>query len=263
MKWFVPALYALLVVAACGQVNDAEYIVRVNGRDIPVYTALAQYDSTVYYFANFDFKDKARVVVKSKGDLSMVRILPDKYGFSPVHHGSGKISFKADSPFRISVERDGRLVPLLLFGNRPDEIPAPDGNVICIGPGYHDIPVTELSDGQTLYLEAGAVLRGAVIARGDGITICGKGIISGEGYGKCQGPADYMLFAEGCHNLTIRDITITRPWWWSFVLWNCDGVLIENMKSCNSNLLNDDSVDICNSRNVHIRNWKSRACETP
>ena len=96
------------------------------------------------------------------------------------------------------MERDGRIVPLLLFGNRPHEVPAPGADVIRIGPGYHDIPVTELSDGQTLYLEAGAVLRGAVIAKGEDITICGKGIITGEGYEKCQGPADYMLFAKEC-----------------------------------------------------------------
>lgn len=259
MKRILLSLFPIILSAACGNVDDAEYAVRVNGRSVPLYQVQAEYDSTVYYFANFDFKKTARITVQSKGNLDNVRVLPEKYAFSPVHHGKGKISFKADRPFHVSVERDGRRFPLLLFGNRPDEIPAPGEKLIRIGPGYHDIPVTELSDGQTLYLEEGAVLRGAVIARGNDITICGKGIISGEGYAKCEGPAPYMLFTEGCHNLTVKDITLTSPWWWCFVMWNCDGVLAENVKICNSNLLNDDAVDICNSRNIQIKNCFIRA----
>ena len=247
-------LLALLFAAACGSAGDAGYAVRVNGRSIRVYEARAEYDGGLYYFANVDFKDKAKVTVRSKEDLSNVRILPDKYGFTPARGRNGSISFEADRPFRVSVERDGKAFPLMLFGNRPDKAPAPGADVIRLGPGYHDIPVTELSAGQTLYLEDGAVLRGAVVAKGDGITICGKGIITGEGYEKCQGPAPYMLYAEGCRNLTVRDITVTSPWWWTFVMWNCDGVLIDNMKGCCSNLLNDDALDICNSRNVEVRN---------
>lgn len=251
MKKIVLAALTLLLAIACGNLSD-EYAVRVNGRNIKLYPAQSQFDE--YYFANFDFKGRAKVTVRSKGDLSNVKILPGKYGFSPKHHKDGSISFKADGPFRISIERDGRKAPLLLFGNRLDEAPADDGNLIRISPGYHDVPITELTDGQTLYLEEGAILRGAVIARGNDITICGKGMISGEGYEKTAGPATYLLYAEGCHNLTVKDITLTAPWWWTFVLWNCDGVVVDNIKACNSNLLNDDSVDICNSRNVEIRN---------
>ena len=254
MKRVLLPLISLILSAACGNVGDAEYSVMVNGRKIPVYTAHAEYDGGAYYFANFDFKNKANISIRSRGDLSNVRILPDKYGFNPVHHRDGCITFKADRPFHISVERDGKIFPLMLFGNRPDKAPSPGKDVIRIGPGYHDVPVTELTSGQTLYLEKGAVLRGAVIAKGDDITICGKGIISGEGYEKCKGPATYLLYAENCRNLTVKDITVTSPWWWTSVLWNCDGVVIDNMKSCNSNLLNDDSVDICNSRNIEIRN---------
>ncbi len=244
----------ICLAASCGNADENEYAVRVNGRSVTIHQAEAQYDGSVYYFANFDFKGKAKVSILSKGDLSNVRILPDKYGFIPKHHAKDRISFKADRPFRVSVERDGRNVPLLLFGNRPSEPPAPGKDVIRIGPGCHDIPVTELTDGQTLYLEEGAVLRGAVIARGNDITICGKGMITGAGYEKTKGPATYLIYAEGCRNLTVKDITATSPWWWTFVLWNCDGALIENMKCCCSNLLNDDAVDICNSRNITIRN---------
>ena len=251
MKRVLPIALTLLLAMACGSL-DGEYSVRVNGREIKLNSVQGEFDE--YYFANFDFSDKARVVVRSKGDLSNVRILPDKYGFAPKHHKDGGISFKADQPFRISIERDGRRGPLLLFGNRPSEAPAPGRDVIRIEAGYHDIPVTELTDGQTLYLEEGAILRGAVIARGENITICGKGIITGEGYEKTKGPATYRMYAEGCRNLTVKDVTLTSPWWWGFVLWNCDGVLLDNIKVCSSNILNDDAVDICNSSNIEIRN---------
>jgi len=280
MKLFSHLLAAstcLLATISCGNVNvsdseyelelfrktaptqSGEYTVKVNGEVIPVYTAKAEYEGGIYYFASFDFENQAKVEVCSKASLDKVKILPSKYGFEPKHHGNAKISFKAEEPFRVSVERDGKVVPLLLFGNRPDEKPKADEDVTVLGPGCHDIPVTELSSGQTLYLEEGAVLRGAVIAKGDNITIAGKGIITGDGYEKWHGPASFPLYAENCHNLTVKDIIITNSWSWTFMMQNCNGVFVENIKICCSNILNDDAIDICNSRNVRIQNCFLRA----
>lgn len=234
--------------------QTGEYIVQVNGKEIPVYCAKAQFDGGIYYFASFDFEKAVNVKVISKASLDSVKILPAKYSFKPKHCDNSTISFRAVEPFRVSVERDGRNIPLMIFGNRPDEKPQANENVIVLGPGLHDIPVTELTSGQMLYLEEGAVLRGAVIAKGDDITIAGKGIITGDGYAKLKGPAPHPIYAENCHNLTVRDIIITNPWHWTFVMKNCDGVLVDNIKMCCSNILNDDATDICNSRNVCIKN---------
>ncbi len=236
------------------QSTSGEYEVTVNGRKIPVYTAKVEDEYGIYYFATFDFKGTADVTVTSNGDLSKAAILPAKYGYEPKLNGKHQLSFRARKPFRISIERDGRWVPLFLFGNRPEKAPKESDRVIYYGPGYHKVPITALHSGQTLYLAEGAVLNGGVYATGDNITIAGRGIIAGDGYEKFQGPITFPLYVKDCRNLKISGITITNSWLWTFCMQDCDNVEVDNLKICCSNILNDDAIDICNSSNVRIKN---------
>lgn len=238
-------------------IENREYEVFVNGNAIPVYPAHAKYDGAVYYYAQFDLDGKTDVRVRTAGNFNDVRILPEKFGIKPRHKGSDEISFKAYEPFKISIEREGKRYPLILFANEPAVAPEPSDNVIVLEPGEYEGLYT-LTSGQTLYMKEGAILHGGIYAEGDDITVAGRGIVTGERYEKYKGPGSFSFHAKDCRNLKLEGLTFTSPWSWTVVMSGCNGVDINNVKLVCSNILNDDAFDICNSRNVTIRNSFAR-----
>lgn len=241
--------------APAGEAVTGDYTVTVNGKPVDVYAAQGQYFDGDYAFASFDFSGKAEIVVQSKSALDSVQIQPARYAGWLTRQGAHAITLEADAPFQLSVERNGRVKPLLLFGNAlEDDAPKPgDSNVVYFAPGVHRAGKIKLTDNQTLYLAGGAVVKGCVYAKGTNITIRGRGLLGGEESPRFKGPGRYLLDCQDCQNLTVRDITLRNPWSWTFVTWNCDGVLIDNVKICGSRMINDDALDLVNTRNATVR----------
>lgn len=238
-------------------IENKEYEVFVNGKPIPVYPAHGKYDGGVYYYAQFDLYGKTDIKVRTAGNFDEIKILPEKFGIKPRHRGHNEIAFKASEPFKVAIEREGRRYPLILFANEPAVAPEPSDDVIVLEPGEHE-GYYMLTSGQTFYMKEGAILHGGIHAEGDGITIAGRGIVTGERYEKFKGPGRYLFHADNCHNLKLEGLTFTSPWEWTVMMLGCDGVNIDNVKLVCSNILNDDAFDICNSRNVTIRNSFAR-----
>lgn len=239
-----------------GEAVTGDYAVTVNGKAVDVYAAQSEFFEGDYYFASFDFSGKVVIRVTSKQPLDNVQIQPERFGIRMEKKGASEIQLTADHPFRISVERNGRIKPLLLFGNSI-ETDAPrrdDPNVIWFSPGVHHPGKITLTDNQTLYLDGGAVVKGCILAQGKHITIRGRGMIAGEAFPRFKGPGRYPVDCRECQDITIRDITIRNPWSWTCVTWNCDGVLIDNVKICGSRMINDDGLDLVNTRNATVRN---------
>lgn len=238
-------------------IDDREYEVSVNGRSIPVYPAHSQYNGGVYYYAQFDIDGKSDIRIKTAGSFEKLEVLPRNSGIRMRHNGPQEIAFRASRPFKLVFERDGRLYPLLLFADRPSERPAAAENVTILGPGIHE-GVYRLSSGESLYLEEGAVLHGAIEAEGDNITVSGRGIVTGERYRKYKGPSSFAFNARNCRNLKVEGLTFTSAWNWNFVLRSCENVEVEGVKIVCSNIINDDAFDICDSRNVLVHNCFAR-----
>ena len=242
--------------APAGEAVADDCSVTVNGQPVDIYVAQGEYFDGDYAFASFDFSGKAEIVVQSRASLENVQIQPVRYDGGLTRKDAHALSFTADAPFQISIERKGRIKPLLLFGNAVEcGAPKPgDSNVVFFAPGVHRPGKITLTDNQTLYLAGGAVVKGCVYAKGTNITIRGRGIIGGEESPRFKGPGRYLVDCQDCRNLTVRDITLRNPWGWTFVTWNCDGVLIDNVKICGSRMLNDDALDLVNTRNATVRN---------
>lgn len=231
------------------------YSIRVNGQDVDVYSAQSEFFEGDYYFAYFDFSGSVNVEIASSFPMSETRILPERFGLD-AETNEKTVKFTASEPFRISVEPNGRIKPLLLFGNAL-ETDAPDpsaSNVVYFGPGVHKTDRIELTDGQTLYLAGGAVVKGCVRAEGKNITICGRGILDGRDYPRFKGPGDYPFHCLNCENLVVRDVILRDPWSWTAVMWNCSEVLIDGLKICGTRMINDDALDLVNTRNTVVRN---------
>lgn len=238
-----------------GEAVVGVYTVTVNGEPIDVYSAMSEYFDGDYYFAAFDFSGKVSIRVESKFPLDRTAILPESFGIAPKTDGDA-VLFEADQPFRISVEPNGRVKPLLLFGNaiETDAPKADDPDVVYFGPGVHRPGKITLGDNQTLYLAGGAVVKGCVLASGENIVVRGRGILAGEESPRFKGPGRFLLDMNSCKNLTVRDIILRNPWSWTAVTSNCDGVTIDHLKICGSRMINDDALDLVNTQNAVIRN---------
>lgn len=232
------------------------YSVTVDGKPVDVYSAASEYFGGDYYFAYFDFEGSVKIEIRSEYPLDKAAVLPASFGL-PMETTSERAIITADKPFRVSFEPNGRIKPLLIFGNglETDVVPASNAkDVVYFGPGVHKPGKIELTSNQTLYLAGGAVVKGCIHAVGENITIRGRGVLAGEESPRFQGPGRFLLDCQNCSQLTVRDIILRNPWSWTAVTWNCRGVLIDGLKICGSRMINDDALDLVNSQDVIVRN---------
>ena len=212
-----------------------------------------------YAFTSFEMDSPAVVTVRPKiaRDMRRVRILPASAPVKMRSLPDGALELAVERPCHFSVEPDGRRNPLLVFAN-PPERNAPDENdpkVKVYGPGVHLGGANgriELRDGETLYLKAGAFVKGGIYATGKDIRICGRGVLDCSPWEHWKGPTGYAVHFLGCRNATVEDITVRGAFHWTVVPMNCDGVTVRNVKICGGRVQNDDGINPCNSRDVLI-----------
>jgi hypothetical protein len=241
---------------------STEYMVQVNGKPVDVYTARVldppfagkEWDyGGPYAFANFDLRGRVTVKVKSTRPMQRLVIRPESAGVHPRFESDGSISFVLERPRKLSLEPDGRKGPLLLFANPIERnLPKPESDgVRYFGPGTHQAGRIDATNNQTVYLAGGAVVKGAIVARGTNIIIRGRGILDSSDYEWRKGPYGVTLGINGT-NIIVEDITIRGSSHWTIVPRGSRHITIRNVKLCNSRVQNDDGINPCNSQDVLI-----------
>lgn len=259
----LPATAAVVTYpAAAGEPLSADYEVWADGQKVAVYTARVldppfagkQWDfGGPYSFANFDLAGPATVRVRSSRSLRHTVVRPARAGVRLKVEDDHTLVLSLDGPCKVSLEPDGKKGPLLLFAN-PMETGAPkptDPGVIWFGPGVHKPGRIDVTNGQTLYLAGGAVVKGAVAARGSDIRILGRGILDGSDYEWRKGPYGVTLGIQGS-NVLVEGITIRGSSHWTIVPRGSRQVTIRGVKLCNARVQNDDGINPCNSQDVRI-----------
>jgi hypothetical protein len=241
---------------------STDYQLWVDGKQVDIYTARVldppfagrQWDyGGPYSFANFDMAGEVKVRITSKRSLRDTIIRPVSKGVTPQFEDDHTLTIDLDRPRKLSIEPDGKNGPLLLFANPMEENPPqPDqANVVYFGPGVHRPGKIEIGSGQTLYLAGGAVVKGGVIAQGDNIKICGRGILDGSDWQWRTGPTPTVIAIRGT-NIEVSGITIRGASHWTIVPRHSRHVTVRNVKLCNSRVQNDDGINPCNSQDVLI-----------
>ena len=242
------------------------YTLTVNGMQVDLYKASSPlFEGGEYFFGYFDFEGKVDVVVNIKP-----RNYPDDRNpwyktellsrtIKNAKVSPTKVSFSADKPFNATILYEERFMPLVIFGN-PIEKNKPsknDPNVIYFGAGVHVQDEVQIKEGQTLYLEGGAVLKSKIKGSGNNISIRGRGIVSGDLIQRRKIPQ--LVYLRKCENLYIEGVIFKDSPHWTFTMQDCNKVEIDNMKICCSRMINDDAIDICNTSNLTLRNVFARA----
>lgn len=248
--------------APSGEPVSDEYQVWADGQKVDVYTARVldppfagkEWDfGGPYAFANFDMKGRTTIRVTSKRSLREVVIRPASAGVRFKLADTHTLTFTLDRPRKVSIEPDGKKGPLLLFANPLETgVPKPDEpGLIYFGPGVHQPGRIDVTNGQTLYLASGAIVKGAIAARGNNIRIIGRGILDGSDYEWRKGPYNFTLGINGT-NVLVEGITVRGSSHWTIVPHHSRHVTIRNVKLCNGRVQNDDGINPCNSQDVLI-----------
>ena len=257
-----------------GEERSKDYTVQVEGRDIPVYAVKvapadparrwkamddkvrsAEYFETAA-FAYFDMRGPVAVTVTCPGPITSAKVLPSSLKIVPAVEGQ-KLTFSLAQPRPVTIEVNGNWVGALhLFAN-PPEAPAPrpdDPNVIYFGPGVHEVAGVTVGSGQTVYIAAGAVVKGTADRRspvftlqGEHITLRGRGVIDGS---LCPTHVRNLLLVRG-KDITVEGVIFRDSSVWTIPIRQSDRVTVKNVKLLGYRA-NSDGIDVCNSRDVTI-----------
>lgn len=210
-------------------------------------------------FVNFVLNGSGVLKIECDNIPQKVDIRPKRYDIKYCINNN-TVEIKMDKPCNISVELDGDCNNgLMVFagGERVTDEGAFD-NVITLKSGRHFADIINIdTDNTLLYFEDGAYIDGKIVAKNcNNLTIAGYGIISMEKYSREAGRYT-AVYLGNCRNVNIRDITVLDSCNWSMCVFGCDDVIVDNYKVIGQRG-NSDGIDICGSRNVHVKNCFTR-----
>ena len=248
-----------------GEPVSQYWSVEINGQKVGALTArtadepFQNYDyGGEYAFLSVDADEPITLKIKEEtgANLDALTIRPLSLGLKPTKNDDGTFSVTVDKPCQFSVEYDGRLHPLLVFVNPPEEnVPSPDDeNVIYFGPGVCRADRIAVKDDQTLYLAPGAIVQGGIHVEGKNVKICGRGVLDSTPWKWREGPTGHTIAVTNSQNVSIEGIIVRGSSHWTVVPVNSDRVTIHNIKLCGGRVQNDDGINPCNSRGVHVSN---------
>ena len=246
-----------------------DYKVFVNDKEAFVYAS-----PVPAAYCSFEISAPVNITIKANRDIKWVDVRPLSSGIRPVFKDS-TIQFRIAKPQQLSIELNGSIkLPLFIFANAP-EINKPsknDANVIFFETGkIHNAGLIEIKSNQTVYIEAGAVVIGAITAKdATNIKIRGCGIMDGTWnnrfddslikaglYDKLPQPSHdtYRRFIEliNCEDVTIEGITLHNNTTWQLVPEGCRKVAIYDIKII-SDQPSDDGIDVVHCKDLHISN---------
>lgn len=234
-------------------------------------------------FLSFESDEPVMVRVRPTREFQRVQVRPLSRHIQPAVE-DGVITFTLDRPGAVVVEVDGYHEALHIFANPPAKFAASpqSAGVLYFGPGVHHPGVIEVKSGQTVFLDAGAVVYGAIIGVDvQNVRILGYGILDGS---EEQRSEENALFAgslagsvipkdrdglwefleatqtlHGCirfyrgQNIYIEGVICRDAASFCILPAACDNVQIENVKLIGNWRYNSDGIDCFNCSNVTIR----------
>ena len=209
-------------------------------------------------FLSFGMRGEVEIDVELPAEPGEVTIRPLSSGVTAIIEGKS-FRLRLPGPMNLSLEVDGDTDdPLFVFANPelPDPPSADDPKVRFFEGGkIHDVGEIHLSDGETLYLEGGAVVRAVVRARdASNVRITGAGILdAGTRTHKTN-----MLVLRECRDAVLENIILLDPLGWTIHLSGSEGVQVTNTRVIGWRA-NSDGLDIEYSRDVRVHGcfWRT------
>ncbi|MDD3585811.1 MAG: glycosyl hydrolase family 28 protein [Thermoguttaceae bacterium] len=252
-----------------GEKTFDDYEVLVNGKPVPVYWCRVSavplnqtwpgYQRPVEQtesagFARWEMQGTVKVVVRSRNKINSVLVQPRSRKIKTTQPDGNRIAFELTRPGPITVLINGEQHALHLFpvALRTKPIDPKAENTRYFGPGVHDVGILKLKDGQSVYVDAGAVVYGSIQARDcSHVRVEGPGIVDASRLERKKGGG--VFWFERCRNVYIGGGIIQRDSnVWSTNIFNCEDVVVSGTALIGHWRYNSDGIDVCNSRRVLV-----------
>ena len=262
-------IQAFIYPSPAGLAASPDYEVKINGQPAFVYTSPAQ-----AAYCSFDMNGPVEITIKANLDIKWVDVRPLALGIKPIFKDI-TITIRLLKPEQLSIELNGSIkMPLFLFANAPEKNKPlkKDANVIFFGAGkIHHAGLIKMKSNQTVYIEGGAVVIGAITAKdASNIKIMGRGVLDGTwnnrfddalikagSFDNMPEPSNktYQRFIEliNCENVHIEGITLHNSTSWQVVPINCRRVTINDIKIV-SDQASDDGIDVAHCKGLVVKN---------
>lgn len=233
-------------------------------------------------FVSFDMSSPGDLAIapddaERKGDPV---ILPLSYA-PQIRREGGTYVLRVEEPRQFVIFFGKGAPPLHVFANSTFDAPR-GGDEIVFGPGEHHVGALFLKSGQTIRIEEGAVVYGAIfVAHARDVKIAGRGIVDGSyldradsnstvykravAAGLVDGPygAAMAVTTFSCAwatNVLVEGVTFRNPPRWTMIVRaHSKDVTIDNVKIIGCWRYNSDGINVCSSEDVSIRNSFIRA----
>lgn len=241
------------------------YNVKVNASNTWTPTAIDRVDNSVGYLS---LNGKINLVLATNFTLKheiCIRPLAKEVDYQ-VDQAKRLIYFTIIEPGQYTIEfRLNRTLHLFVDEYGIYEEDKKQDNVIYFAPGIHnkdsDSRINNknevvLYSNQTLYLDYGAVLQGSIVSNNaQNVMVIGGGIISGATFDRNastntrQIPIDFNF----CNGITFKGISLLDPAGWTYNLYFCNNIIIDNSKIISSRS-NGDGISLQSCSTAHISN---------
>ncbi len=229
-------------------------------------------------YVNFSLSGSAHIEITClTRTVETVELRPSAFGLVPQVEGN-RISFDLDHPCHFTVEVNGFHGALHVFVSEPEQydVDLADPHTRYFPAGIHKAGLIELSSGDTLYLDEGAVVYGSVFAKkAQNIRILGRGVIDSAPYLRANeytgrnlpgeevlaalrkkriGNAIGNLLLIDCKDVLIDGVIFRDPPEWSFNVYHSENVRINDVKLIGLWRYNADGIDIYLGKHFEISN---------
>jgi hypothetical protein len=250
-----------------GEPSSADFTVTINGQPLFIYQARVSafpfnqmwpgyqrpLDQTeIASFAYWDMAKPVKIEVISKRPVKTVELKPFSLQIKPAV-SNNKISFTLAKPGQLTVEVNSYHYALHLFANPLEEkkVDVNGPGVTYFGPGVHRPGKMEMKSGETIYIDGGAVVYGAITAReAQNIRVLGRGVLDSSSFARSDAWGTFSCYH--CAGVELDGIILRDPPSWTVIPSASRDVRISNIKLIGLWKYNADGIDIVNCQHVRI-----------
>jgi len=199
-------------------------------------------------FVSFDMNKPVELRVVCNFEVFNAFLRPDGAGIA-ARRKDDEVYVTLDKPGNYTLDVNGAHNALHIFANPPAARP-PEG-ALYFGPGIHKPGVIQAQSGQTIYLDEGAIVYGAVIVREcENVRVTGRGILDGSRFHREK--QNNVLLLEGSRGVTVDGIVLRDAPTYALSATACENLTINNVKVIGQWRYNADGLDLHNTRHARI-----------
>ena len=215
-------------------------------------------------FVIFEENGKSEVMIHAGFDVRWVNVRPLSAGIAGEirpNHRDIRVAMKDATPLTVEFNDDlGQVLHLFPYKAGASAVHDAGPKVRYFGPGVHNAGLIDLKSGETVYLAAGAWVKGKIRARdAQSVSIEGHGVLDATEIvkGSAKGSDEYSeqapILLDGTQGVRIEGITIFNSHRWTVHLLRANGTKIDGIRILNPGEWNgDDGIDIDSSSHVIV-----------